>query len=324
MAATVPSSVIHSLIEPNVGALILSLTTTSIFFGITILQTYHYYDRYWSDPLYMKLYVLLLALLDTAQQVTVMYTTWFWAVRNYGDPSSLTDVPVTGTLEIGLTISVGVLVHGFFATRAYIMSGRNPILPSVIMVFSATHFAAGTYFCKIYTSSQDFLKAHHITWPSTVSLSCSMTADVVITTSLCYYLYKGRSGLQRTDKLITVLMIYTINTGLTTLITAMLTMILVQAPIVSATLWSTIPYYLISKCYVNSMLATLNAREKLRSMPAGTDSISGQLELGARNDRSTTVVLRRTNDVISEIAFSSGSEATTEKKALESMFVPEI
>ncbi|OCH89395.1 hypothetical protein OBBRIDRAFT_835872 [Obba rivulosa] len=68
------------------------------------------------------------------------------------------------------------------------------------------------------------------------------------------------------------------------------------------------------------MLATLNAREKLLNMPAGTDSISGQLELGARNDRSTTVVLRRTNDVISEIAFSSGSKAVTEKKALENTF----
>jgi len=90
-------------------------------------------------------------------------------------------------------------------------------------------------------------------------------------------LHKSRSGLRRTDKLINVLTVYIVNSGLLNSLcaVAVITMVIV----LDRTLWYAVPGFLVSKFYVNSVLATLNAREKLRSMPSGSMPGSVQIEL---------------------------------------------
>ncbi|KAH9923364.1 uncharacterized protein B0H18DRAFT_470365 [Fomitopsis serialis] len=81
-----------------------------------------------------------------------------------------------------------------------------------------------------------------ITWASTASLACSIAGDAIITGAMCYYLHLSRSGIKSICAICTIIL----------------------SEVVSNTYWDTMFYFLISKCYVNSTLATLNAREKLR------------------------------------------------------------
>jgi len=102
---------------------------------------------------------------------------------------------------------------------------------------------------------------------SVASLACSAVGDLLISASLCFFYHRNRTGVKRTDRILNLLILYAINTGLLTTIVAICTVILEVA--LRGTQWDTIPYFVLSKCYVNSVLATLNARTKLREMPWG-------------------------------------------------------
>ncbi|EPS95149.1 hypothetical protein FOMPIDRAFT_1025933 [Fomitopsis schrenkii] len=253
---------ILALVKPTLGAILLGLVFSSTFFGVTLLQTYQYYDRYWADSLWLKLFVALLFVLDVIQIVTVIHANWWYLIQNYAMPQSLSVVPWSLGLEVGITTSIGLLVQGFFAMRVYILSRGNYIVTAIIIALTLTQFILGVYYAAKGQETKLVITIAEITWASTASLACSIAGDAIITGAMCYYLHLSRSGIRRTDKLIDIMIVYCVNTGLLTTICAICTIILSE--VVSHTYWDTMFYFLISKCYVNSTLATLNAREKLR------------------------------------------------------------
>ncbi|KAJ6629217.1 hypothetical protein B0H10DRAFT_31047 [Mycena sp. CBHHK59/15] len=86
--------------------------------------------------------------------------------------------------------------------------------------------------------------------------------DVVITTSLCYYLHHSRSGLPSTDKFVDALILYAVSRGVLTAITQILFLV-TNVALPGATYWQ--PFHqAVGKLYVNSVLATLNVRSTFK------------------------------------------------------------
>ncbi|KAF4612967.1 hypothetical protein D9613_010892 [Agrocybe pediades] len=91
----------------------------------------------------------------------------------------------------------------------------------------------------------------------------SIAVDTIIAASLCTLLLMSRTGTRKTNSVITLLMAFSINTGL-------LTSIVTLASFIAYAVW---PqrfvfmgiYFTISKLYINSVLASLNARTAIRS-----------------------------------------------------------
>lgn len=48
-------------------------------------------------------------------------------------------------------------------------------------------------------------------WVFTLGLSLSTALDVLIAAAMCYYLQKSRTGFERMDHLVDVLLVYTFN-----------------------------------------------------------------------------------------------------------------
>ncbi|OCH88844.1 hypothetical protein OBBRIDRAFT_888828 [Obba rivulosa] len=82
--------------------------------------------------------------------------------------------------------------------------------------------------------------------------------------------------------------------------------------ILSKTLWYAVPGFIVSKFYVNSVLATLNARERLRSMPAGSLPNSVQVEL--REVRTPGSMQRQQTGIIPKDDFVRDPESIAEVK----------
>ncbi|KAF8993175.1 hypothetical protein BDQ17DRAFT_1368618 [Cyathus striatus] len=80
-------------------------------------------------------------------------------------------------------------------------------------------------------------------------------ADALTTGSLCILLAKSRSGFKKTDSLISILILFTINTGL-------LTMYYIIWP--HNFIFMGI-YFVLGTVYYNSLLASLNARPTFRA-----------------------------------------------------------
>ncbi|EMD32873.1 hypothetical protein CERSUDRAFT_118330 [Gelatoporia subvermispora B] len=303
-----PSIDIDGVIKPNMGALLLAMVFSSVLYGVTVLQTYQYYDRYWEDPLYLKTFVAALWVLDTAQLVTVVHANWWYLIAHYGDVAALGIVPASLAIEVGMTISIGLLVQTWFASRVWRMNGRNPIIPLVIVGLTLATFSLGIFYAVTGQRNPVVTEIAKITWATVASLSCSMAADFFITGSLVYFLLKQRSGFKtvqapKGDKAINVLIAYTVNTGLLTSIAAMCTIILSKTLV--GTQWQVIPYFLVSKFYVNSTLATLNAREKLRNMAGAYPS---GIELGDSPTGGSSTAVHKAQ-VASELKFATGEES---------------
>ncbi|KAI0727622.1 hypothetical protein C8Q72DRAFT_886324 [Fomitopsis betulina] len=283
------TAALHEIVKSTLGALMIGMFFSSTFFGITLLQTYQYYDKYWSDAWWLKSFVrafyprpllhpltyadvFIARVLDALQLVTVVHSNWWYLIENYANPGSLKLVPWSLGLETGLTSSIGFLVQTFFAMRVYILSRGNGWMTALI-------------------------------WASTAALACSIAGDVLITLSMCYYLYLGRSGHATSDRMIHTLMKYTVNTGLLTTVSAICTIALSETH--STTYWDTIFYFVVSKCYVNSTLATLNAREKLRDRSYRPDTSGVTTGTGFR----ASISLAPANPVGS--AWSANTEDST-------------
>ncbi|KAF5327506.1 hypothetical protein D9619_004986 [Psilocybe cf. subviscida] len=132
--------------------------------------------------------------------------------------------------------------------------------PASRLAFSVRGFIDGSY-AKLIQES----------WLLYTALGGSVVADVMITVSLCILLGNIRTGFKLTDSLVNTLMLYTINTGLLTSVSA-------TACFVTFAIWPHAFvfigfYFVLSKLYINSLLAMLNTRERLRKKNTGITSI---------------------------------------------------
>uniref|UniRef100_A0A8H7XRG0 DUF6534 domain-containing protein n=1 Tax=Psilocybe cubensis TaxID=181762 RepID=A0A8H7XRG0_PSICU len=83
--------------------------------------------------------------------------------------------------------------------------------------------------------------------------------DVLIAATLCILLHQSRTGFKRSDTMINKLILFSVNTGVLT------------------------RFVLIVLLYTNSLLATLNARRKIRDAGEVINSTSENLSFSMRN-----------------------------------------
>ncbi|GJJ07019.1 hypothetical protein Clacol_001217 [Clathrus columnatus] len=110
----------------------------------------------------------------------------------------------------------------------------------------------GTFLAAMcaYFTARDSIHLNVVPW-STSSLACSFFADVVLSTSITWYLLQGTGVIRKSDRLIRQLVIYTVNI----VFSACTLLTLIFNETLKYTLYDEIPYFLLSKCYVNSVLA---------------------------------------------------------------------
>ncbi|KAF5356383.1 hypothetical protein D9758_009513 [Tetrapyrgos nigripes] len=105
-----------------------------------------------------------------------------------------------------------------------------------------------------------------------------ISADILICTSLCYTLWDYRPHAEaRSRKLISTLIVYAMNRFvLTTMIVIAQMVVLITRP---ASIGAMVIEFVTIHLYINSLLATLNARHRLRGI---AESYVSDFELGTR------------------------------------------
>ncbi|OBZ77821.1 hypothetical protein A0H81_02035 [Grifola frondosa] len=158
-----------------------------------------------------------------------------------------------------------------FVRRVWRMSRGNKPLTVFLAAISLMDLVCGITIT---------IKAYHVTFAGLNNLrvllylnfASGFSGDACVALSLCYYLYTSRTGFGKTDTLIYVLILYTVNTGLITALDASLGLITYVAMPKSFVFVSF--YFLLSKLYVNAFLASLNARGSLRMRTEDVVSIN--------------------------------------------------
>ncbi|KAI9440972.1 hypothetical protein H4582DRAFT_2097673 [Lactarius indigo] len=324
----------------TLGALFIGAILSSILYGVTWLQVYSYYSSHCSrDRWPLKCFVAFLMLVDSANLVFVVYTTYHIGVTNFGDPSSAFKpsawcLPAT-TLS---AIVLDVLVQHFYAYRIYHrmflfflhlcgayfgqVGGGSLFLPaaiSVVSLISLGEFPPSSILGPFRLNFSDFLRysgryvlffylwvaealsstsaccviiLKHINDPvihfqslSIAALSCKVLCDAFIASGMVYYLLSNRTQFRKTNNVLNLLAIYSINCGTLHLAFAISSVALL------AKYQDTLIYTPSLFIMYRLSLCGLNSRDNLRETLDGQDGVvvATLTQLKARTGRGTIV-----------------------------------
>ncbi|KAF9504506.1 hypothetical protein BS47DRAFT_670498 [Hydnum rufescens UP504] len=189
---------------------------TSVCFGVLTIQTFSYYHAFPNDRRPVKLVVALLWPLEAFQLVCVTQSLYQWFVNNYPNPLALHRVTWEFTTFQITTTLASATVQTFFVHRVYSLSG-NLYLGALVQVLVLVQFGFGTTNAirSNMVSKLDMMR-REIMWSRVSWLTTQAIADVVIAACMCLLLRRRRTGFQKTDSMLTRMILYTIATGLVT------------------------------------------------------------------------------------------------------------
>ncbi|KAH9004836.1 hypothetical protein EDB83DRAFT_773811 [Lactarius deliciosus] len=246
-------------VDNTLGALFIGSVFSSILYGVTWLQVYSYYNSHCSrDRWPVKSFVAFLMLVDTANLVFNIYTTYHVGVTNFGDYRSNRfkswSQPATAVSAIILEVSV----QHFYAYRIYRRDLKH-----------------------IHESGSRFQEL------SIAALSCSVTCDILITFGMVYSLLSNRTQFRRTNNVLNLLAIYSINCGTLHLVFAVSCLTLLAK--YRDTLLYAPSIFAMSRLYPCAFMSILNSRDNLRETLDGPED--GVVTSTQLNIRTATTVL---------------------------------
>ncbi|OCB85113.1 hypothetical protein A7U60_g7738 [Sanghuangporus baumii] len=238
---------------------LLSAWQTS-FSGIGTLQAYYYFRQYRSrDSPVMKSTVFVAWFLDLVHTVFICQGIWHYLVLSWGDLSELDHLTWMVGASIAVTGLITFTVQMFFANRVWRLSKHNVSLTALIVILAIVRIgSAFTTTVQMIRLKRFSIFIRDFRWLFTFGLALSSVIDLIITSALCYYLQGNRTGI---DDVIHRLLLYTINNGLLTAFASLLAMVFAAAMPHNFVFLSL--HFIIAKCYINSLLATLNSRDTL-------------------------------------------------------------
>ncbi|EJD07968.1 uncharacterized protein FOMMEDRAFT_150579 [Fomitiporia mediterranea MF3/22] len=246
------------------GAMFIGSVISVFLSGIGTLQAYMYFRHYGrKDSRVIRLMVLAVWILDFIHTVFICHAVWNYLVLNWGNLQELDRLIWSIGASIGVTGLVTFIVQMFFTFRVWRFSKRNKYLGICVTCMAAVRLGSA-----LATSVEMIRLGHYSTfirefrWLFTAGLALSCFIEILLTSSLCYYLQINRTGYSTMDEIIHRLLMYTVSNGLITTFASLLAM-LFAATMPHNFLFISL-HFVIAKTYINSVLATLNSRDALK------------------------------------------------------------
>ncbi|KAF9264543.1 hypothetical protein L218DRAFT_925860 [Marasmius fiardii PR-910] len=292
MAPIIPSST--SLEDPTenntLGAAFLGCVGSGILFGITCLQGYLYYHRYPKDSLLHKIAVAALWVLDAIHLALTIHAVYFYLVQNFGHPEAFTNIVWSLKLQVSFNVTIILIVQSLYAYRVWLLGGyHHGVLGYLVALVVAAGFAVGILLAYAVYTVDTFAALEHVSWAINSSLASSTAIDFTMAAAMCYYLSRsmslGESGL---NSRISTVMQYTLGSGLLTSACSLSTLFtynLMPNNFIFLSL-----EFLLTRLYVGSFLAMLNARQ--RPQPESSHKTTTSTALPSVHFRVSTTVVR--------------------------------
>jgi len=255
----------------TLGAAFIGNIVGAILFGITTLQAFIYFKTSPEDRWSFKLLIGFLWLLGAIQIAFMTEGVYCYVVLNFNNPTVIQNIPWAILSQVIITCLSDTIVRGIFARRIWLLSGRNKSLLFCIMFTTLVVFVSGNALAIRGIINVSYAQLILDSWLLYIALGSVVLADILIATSICVLLYHSRSGFKSSDSLVNTLMLYSINTG-------MLTSFCAMACCITFAIWPRTfvfmgIYFVLSKLYINTILAVLNTRSLLRKRTTGVATI---------------------------------------------------
>ncbi|KIJ12657.1 hypothetical protein PAXINDRAFT_14576 [Paxillus involutus ATCC 200175] len=245
------------------GGGFVGLVVGSILYGVTIAQTYFYYDTYTNDPFFLKAIVAILCVLDTAHTALISHLVYFYLITEYGTPTM--GIIWTLPAQVFITAMIGFIVQCSMMYRVWSMNRTylRWILTVPTLIMASFSLATGYAYAVKLVEIKVLARIPEILVLIEMALGTAAAVDIMYDVQVPMLLFLKYGTFYRSDSMINRLIVYTVNNGLLTSLCALLDVII----------HSTLPptsfaflafYFLLSKLYCNTFLSMLNARRSLR------------------------------------------------------------
>ncbi|KAJ7156511.1 hypothetical protein C8R43DRAFT_1183878 [Mycena crocata] len=273
----------------TLGAVFIGMVFSSILFGVSSLQIYLYYHNYPHDSLLHKFSVGFLWLLDATHLSLTIYSTYHYGVLGFGHFEGLGSISWAIKLQIAINVIIVLLVQSLYAYRVWLLSGyHHGFLGYIVAAVVLAGFGIGIVLAYETYSLHLWSDAANISWAVESSFAASTAIDILISVAMCYYLRKSKGPESRLNSRISTLMQYTLSCGVFTSacsLACLFTFILMPNNLVFLALT-----YLLTRLYVNSFTAMMNARQRVH-----------------RHDDSTLALSTPNHNHVSSVAFTYGT-----------------
>ncbi|KAF9533319.1 hypothetical protein CPB83DRAFT_903261 [Crepidotus variabilis] len=263
-------------LELMLGPAFLGSIAVSVLFGVMVLQGYIYYSHSQDDSWGLKTLISCLCILEVSRLALILHAMYMLFVRNFGNPGFLT-YPIWSMVALAVPGHfIEMLVRWAFAQRIHSFCKSRGLgrlqtifIPITIgkplqITLSIVATITGSLFVVERLTLHMTEKANAVSVFLYIHFSCSMGADFIAAAALCTALFQSRTGIKssRADSIVHILMAFAVNTGLFTgLVTTACFVTYVASP--NTLIWMGLLYPK-SQLYINSLLASLNARQPLR------------------------------------------------------------
>ncbi|KAI0323970.1 hypothetical protein GY45DRAFT_1289638 [Cubamyces sp. BRFM 1775] len=248
-------------LNDTLGAVLLGAIFGFMLYGLMLHQTYRYYRMYPNDGVMLKGLIMIIVVMETFHTAMWILVCYEYLVISYFNPFNLVIVHWYIRLTIPLTAFTGMFSQIFYAGRVYYIGPQYRLLVAIAVVVMFVSLAWDLVATVKVFHSETLLQFEQYSWIVSVAYGLAVLCDIITASALIFVLRRSRTGVKRTDSVVDILVLYTINTGLLTTVVGMLVFIfaLVQP--------GNLIYAAISipgvKLYSNSVLAMLNSRRSL-------------------------------------------------------------
>ncbi|KAH8111976.1 hypothetical protein DFH11DRAFT_560403 [Phellopilus nigrolimitatus] len=254
-----------AMLGATVGSILIASWFAAALTGVMFLQAYLYFrSRPKGDSKIYSCIVLVLCGLDAAHIVCVVVSLYHYLIRSFGNDDALNDVTPSLALSVGITAFVTIIVQSFFCWRVWKLSRTFKLVPPIIIVLLLARLGCGlaaTIKAIELKTFSGFIA--HLRWVFTAGLALGVICDVLITASLCFWLYRSRRETHSSNKTLDKIIIYTVENGALTSLTSIASLLCVVT--MPGNLVFLAVHIIISKLFINAFLASLNARNSIRA-----------------------------------------------------------
>ncbi|TBU42585.1 hypothetical protein BD309DRAFT_1010224 [Dichomitus squalens] len=279
---TAATSAVPAL-DNSFGAILIGTCIGLMMYGVSSNQMFRYFRIYSGDKVYLQGTVVCLFALDTFHSIACIHASYHYLVTNYSQPQVLLvgvwSIRVLAPVTVRLVDAVsqsqrlrspsllpvqGVTVLGaqsFYARRVYrIGSGYALVVAPIVLCMLGTGGFTTAASYEIF-AQETFAKFEHYTWLMSGGFAFSLATDVLLSVTLIVFLMRSRTVFKRTNSMLRVLMVYTINTGLLTSALSLASLVFgLSQP--ENMIYIAINM-LATKSYVNAVLAVVNSRRSI-------------------------------------------------------------
>ncbi|RDB17590.1 hypothetical protein Hypma_001126 [Hypsizygus marmoreus] len=251
------------------GAALTGVIVNAWVLGLVCVLSYQYYVNFPRDGMGTKLLVAWMWALQTFNGLVVSKMIYYYLISSFGVLEHLGLSIWEWSLYLGLSSIAAFSVQTYYARRIFVLS-KSYVLYGVILLFAFCQLGFG-----LATMSEAFVivvfeKFIPVTWVCVTWLSFSAACDLIIAATQVVYLHRHRTGITGTNRIINILILYIMSTGLLTSIVAILELT------TFATLGFNFVHVFLSfpmgAIYTVSFLANLDARRTVR--PIGAQEVS--------------------------------------------------